>query len=65
MWPFSDKKETPKMGGMAGKAQEALSGRKSRLDALEAEATSGGPSGKDKEAANGSYRLTTEDKRIK
>lgn len=61
---MADKKEI-KLGGQAGVAQKALGDRKSRLDALEMEAMGGGPSGKDKEAAHGSYRLTTEDKKIK
>lgn len=59
-----DKKEQPKLGGQAGIAQEALKTRKSRLDE-QIDAQSGGPSGKDSEAASGSYRLTTDDKRIK
>lgn len=61
---FFGKKEPPKMGGQAGVAQDALKSRQSRLDA-QIEADSGGPSGKDKEAANGTYKLTTDDKRIK
>lgn len=61
---FFDKKEQPKLGGQAGIAQDALKNRKSRLDA-QIDAESGGPSGKDKEAASGTYKLTTDDKRIK
>lgn len=61
---MADKKEI-KLGGQAGVAQKALGDRQSRLEAEELKATGGGPSGKDMEAANGSYRLTTEDKKIK
>jgi hypothetical protein len=61
---MADKKEI-KLGGQAGVAQKALGGRQSRLEALEMEAMGGGPSGKDKAAAEGSTRLTTDDKRIK
>lgn len=71
-WFSKDKdKEKPKkiegkdMGGQTGVAARALEGRKSRLDALENEAVSGGPSGRDKEASEGSYRLTTDDKKFK
>ena len=66
-WFSKDKPkvEAKDMGGQAGVAAKALEGRKSRLEALENEAVSGGPSGKDKEAANGSYRLTTDDKKLK
>lgn len=66
MWPFSgnDKKEPPQMGGQAGKAQTTLKTRGNQIDAA-VEAASGGPSGKDAAAASGTYRLTTEDKRIK
>lgn len=66
MWPFSgnDKKEAPRMGGQAGKAQTALKSRGSQIDAA-VEASSGGPSGKDAAAASGTYKLTTDDKRIK
>lgn len=59
-----DKKEQPKLGGQAGIAQDALKNRKKQLDD-QIDAASGGPSGKDSEAASGTYRLTTDDKRIK
>lgn len=61
---MADKKEI-KLGGQAGVAQKALGGRQAQLEAEEMKAMGGGPSGKDKEASEGSYRLTTQDKRIK
>lgn len=65
MWPFnkdSKKPDTPQMGGQAGKAQKAIQGRKSALDAAE-EAAVGGRSRQNEDAASGKSRLTTEDKK--
>lgn len=60
-----DKKPEANLGaGQAEKARQELKTRKDKLDA-QIDAQSGGPSGKDMEAANGSYRLTTQDKKIK
>ena len=59
------KVESKDLGGQVGQAATALESRKSRLDALENAAVSGGPSGKDKAASEGSYRLTTDDKKIR
>lgn len=60
-----DKKSEAKLGrGQAEKARQDLKNRGDKIDA-QIDAASGGPSGKDKEAANGSYRLTTDDKKIK
>lgn len=66
-WFSKDKPkvEAKDLGGQVGAAATALESRKSRLDALENAAVSGGPSGKDKAASEGTYRLTTEDKKIK
>ena len=61
----TDKKPEPKLGsGAAEKARQDLKNRGSQIDA-QIEAASGGPSGKDADAASGRYKLTTDDKRIK
>ncbi len=64
-WFGKDNKPEAKLGsGQAEKAREAIKNRGRDLDA-KIDAYSGGPSGKDADAASGAYRLTTDDKRIK
>lgn len=63
-WFDSKDKKATLGSGAAENARKAIEGRGKSLDD-QIEAASGGPSGKDGEAAKGNYRLTTDDKRIK
>ncbi len=61
---FDGKKEVPKLGGQAGVAQAAITGRQTALDAAE-EAAMGGRTKQNQDAADGKTRLTTDDKKYK